>query len=178
MTIIEHTSRRDGRPAGPTILVLSAFVVSAPLAHAQSGAATIACPPTVDLSYSGVARLPYAGRDYDIAGFQPNFTPVGARLIAAEVAPLADASNELQSAKPASANAADSGEVAFKLSDEGLPAPKSPLAITCRYEGGYALQRALSTTTQRCTLSYQKSRPPTAETTTRYLYTSAVFTCR
>lgn len=172
--MIKSAPRRSAGIIGLTLLASIVFVAFASVAQAQTGGA-IACPPRVDLSYSGIQRLPYAGKAYDIAGLQPNFAPIGARLIAAELAPLADASNELQA--PKASTESSPGEITFKLWDEGKPVPKAPLAVTCRYEGGYALQRALAATTQRCVLRYQRSRPPASETTMRELYTSAVFTC-
>ncbi|WP_322514159.1 hypothetical protein SR870_13985 [Rhodopseudomonas palustris] len=148
-------------------------------AQAQDGGATIACPPTIELTYTAIKRLPFEGKEYDLNGMQPSFGPTIVRLIDPDVTPLADNKNEMMSGMADNGEEAKAGEpLVYTLWGEGQPAPESPSAITCRYEGGYALQKALPATTRACTLRYQRGKSPVTEHTTRELYTSAVFSCR
>lgn len=170
------SSRRAAAAVG--VMVIGLVAGAAQAQGLGTDAAAIACPPKLDLRYSEIRRLPLPGKDYDIAGFRPSFTAVGVRLIAADVAPLSDASNELQDGTPDRSAVAGPDELVFTLWRDGQREPNSNAAVTCRYEGGYALQRPLATSTRACTLRYRKIKPQAPETSTRAFYSSAVFTCR
>ncbi|ATQ69617.1 MULTISPECIES: hypothetical protein [Methylosinus] len=160
---------------GGLILVLGSF-----------GAAAddrIACPLTLDVAYTKVAKLdfgaPVPDEPLDIEGFEPRVATATVRLIAPDIAPGADAKNEISYGMADNAETAKPGELlVFTIWAAGEKAPVFPAFVTCHYEGGLVLQRALPASTRACTLrsAWKKSAPN--EPTTRQLYTRAEFTCR
>ncbi len=143
----------------------------------------IVCPPTLDVTYTKVAKLdfgvPVPDEPLDIAGFEPRAATTAVRLIDADVGPAADANKEISSGMADNAQTAKPGELlVFTIWSEGAKAPDFAARITCRYEGGLALQHALPASTRVCTLRSASKKPAPTETTTRLLYTRAEFTCR
>jgi hypothetical protein len=162
------------------------FLACLMLACGSLGAAAadrIDCPLTLDVAYTKVAKLdfgvPVPDEPLDIEGFEPRVGTAAARLIDADIAPGADAKNEILSGMADNAETAKPGEpLVFTVWPAGEAAPSDPVFVTCRYEGGLVLQRALPASTRACTLRSAWKNSGPNETTARRLYTRAEFTCR
>lgn len=163
------------------LALLSAALPFAPAAaqEAASGPVlTIVCPPTVTLTYGGVARLPFPGKELDLSGFKPSFAPATVRLIDADVTPPADAQNERMSGMAENEMTAKPGEpLHYVVWPKSAKAP-DPSVVTCAYEGGYALQRRLPATVRSCTLTSAVRKTEAGDPSTRRIFTKAEFACR
>lgn len=158
----------------------SASAQGAPSSGAPpSPAMNITCPPTLKLTYTGVAQLPFPGREFDLSGFTPTFVPVTVRLISAEIAPPADDKKERLSGMAENEMTAKPGQpLIYVIWPKGAKEPEYEAAVSCAYEGGYALQRRLPKTVRTCTLTYAVRQTGAEDTSTRRFYTKADFACR
>ena len=94
------------------LMALSATLLSATIATAQTGGNRHACPTTLDLTYTQIGKLDFGGPPdpkLDLTGWQPRYAPATARLLAAGIAD-ADGSGQMQSIVPDNADSAKPGE--------------------------------------------------------------------
>ncbi|MEW6257212.1 MAG: hypothetical protein AB1592_14760 [Pseudomonadota bacterium] len=169
------------RTACPVLVCAAAMILACGVAAAQSPAEPLAvsCPPSLNVTYSGIAQLPFPGKELDIGGFTPAYSPTSVRLIGAEITPPADAKNARLSGVADNEMTAKPGEtLIFTIWPKGQAAPAFPAVVSCAYEGGYALQRRLPATVRTCSLTYAASKTDSEDTSTREIFTKAEFLCR
>lgn len=163
------------------LMALSATLLSATIATAQTGGNRHACPTTLDLTYTQIGKLDFGGPPdpkLDLTGWQPRYAPATARLLAAGVAD-ADGSGQMQSIVPDNADSAKPGEpTLYTVWAKGQKQPTSPAYITCEYEGGLMLRKALPATTRSCSVRDVRRKASPSETTTREFLTTADVSCQ
>ncbi|TCT07680.1 hypothetical protein [Aquabacter spiritensis] len=162
--------------------IAALLLLAGPSAFAQPQGAQgfdVACPPTLDLTYQGVAQLSFEGKEFDMSGWTPGFAPASARLIEADVTPPADAKGERMSGMADNAETAKPGQpLIYTIWQKGKAEPDYAAVVTCGYEGGLALQKAIPRAVHSCTLRAATRKAAATDPSTRRFYTSAVFSCR
>ncbi|MGL4637077.1 MAG: hypothetical protein ACRCWF_13925 [Beijerinckiaceae bacterium] len=154
---------------------VSASAQTPPAAKAGS----VTCPATLEITYKKIDRLPFDGKEFDIAGFTQRFAPVNARLIGALVAPEATMKDSRTSDMPDNADTAKPGQpLIYTVWSKDEKAPAYAAFARCEYEGGYLLQQALPATTRSCAVATVNRKPAATDTSTREYHTSAVITCQ
>ncbi len=169
------------------LLALFSVLLSSPFATTAQAVRKdvnfqIACPPTVDLTYSAVGELNFGSPGdpkYAVEGWKPHFTPVAVRLLDAQVNPGAGKDGEIVGHMADNATTVQAGQpLIYTFWAEGAKAPDFAAHILCGYEGGFAMQQALPPTTRSCALRTKWRKAASSETTTREFLVSANFSCR
>lgn len=152
---------------------------TAALAQAPAAPLTVSCPATLNVTYSGIAQLPFPDKELDIGGFTPAYAPATVRLIDAEITPPADAQNARLSGTAVNEMKAKPGDpLIYEVWPKGEATPPFPAVVSCAYEGGYALQRRLPATIRTCTLTYVAAKTGEQDASNRQIFTKADFLCR
>ncbi|MCO4052743.1 MAG: hypothetical protein HEQ16_01520 [Bosea sp.] len=162
------------------LVALSVSQVAAQSRRTPTPEFSASCPASLTVTYQKIAQRSFGDPEDDLTGFVPSFLPnTVIRLISAHIAAVANPGESTSADMADNQDTAKPGQaLIYTFWRKGEKAPDYAAAVTCHYEGGLALQKAVPATMRSCSVSETVKQPKVGDSTNRTIVTKADVKCR